>query len=79
MEFVEHIATPNVDGVIFNNPFHEAVDGTLCITGHHLILSSRKEDAQEIWVTLQCNTKNCVFMHFFIVIASHSRSRRKKG
>lgn len=51
MEFAEHIATPKVDGVILHSPFHEPVDGTLCVTGHHLILSSRKEDVQELWVT----------------------------
>lgn len=79
MEFVEHIATPNVDGVIFNNPFHEAVDGTLCITGHHLILSSRKEDSQEIWVTLKFDLpKNC-FKLLLLAAASRSRSCRKKG
>lgn len=50
MEFVDHIATPKLDGVIFHSPFHEPVDGILCITGHHIILSSRKEPSQEIWV-----------------------------
>lgn len=53
MEFVDHIATPKLDGVVFHSPFHDPVDGTLCITGHHIILSSRKEDdAQELWVQI---------------------------
>lgn len=54
MEFAELIATPKLDGVILHSPFHEPVDGTLCITGHHLILSSRKEDVQELWLLHQC-------------------------
>lgn len=28
----------------------ESIDGTLCITGHHLILSTRKEGARELWL-----------------------------
>lgn len=51
MEFAELISTPKLDGVILHSPFHESIDGTLCITGHHLIFSSRKEDVQELWVS----------------------------
>ncbi|EFA03795.1 myotubularin-related protein 9 isoform X1 [Tribolium castaneum] len=54
MEFAELIATPKLDGVILHCPFHEPIDGTLCVTGHHLILSSRKEDVQELWLLHQC-------------------------
>nr|CAI5862995.1 unnamed protein product [Callosobruchus analis] len=54
MEFAELIITPKVDGVILLSPFQEPIDGTLCITGHHLILSSRKEDIQELWLLHQC-------------------------
>lgn len=50
MEFTELIATPKLDGVILHSSFYEPVDGTLCISGHHLLLSSRKEDVQELWV-----------------------------
>lgn len=50
MEFAELIITPKLDGVILHSPFHDPVDATVCITAHHLILSSRKEDVQEIWV-----------------------------
>lgn len=52
MEFADLIATPKLDGVILHTSFHEQVDGTLCITGHHLILSSRREGVQELWVRL---------------------------
>ncbi|CAH0558241.1 unnamed protein product [Brassicogethes aeneus] len=54
MDFVDHIATPKLDGVILHSPLQEAIDGTLCVTGHHLILSSRKEDVQELWLLHQC-------------------------
>ncbi|XP_063903027.1 myotubularin-related protein 9 [Zophobas morio] len=54
MEFAEHIATPKLDGVILHSAFHDPVDGTLCVTGHHLILSSRKEDVQELWLLHHC-------------------------
>lgn len=50
MDFAELIITPKLDGVILHNPGLEPIDGTLCITGHHMILSSRKEDVQELWV-----------------------------
>ncbi|XP_046393459.1 myotubularin-related protein 9 [Ischnura elegans] len=53
MEFAELILVPKLDGVIMHGPFHKAVDGTLCITGHHLILSSRKEGVEELWLLHQ--------------------------
>ncbi|KAF5269257.1 hypothetical protein FQR65_LT02558 [Abscondita terminalis] len=53
MEFSELITIPKLDGVILHNAFHEPVDAMLCITSHHLILSSRKEDDQEIWLLHQ--------------------------
>ncbi|XP_066159312.1 myotubularin-related protein 9 [Euwallacea fornicatus] len=53
MEFAELITTPKLDGVILHSPFHEPIDGTLCITGHHLILSTRKENVQELWLLIQ--------------------------
>lgn len=52
MEFAELIASPKIDGVLLHSPLHKPVDGTLCITGHHLILSSRKEELQELWVRI---------------------------
>lgn len=51
MEFAELILTPKLDGVVMHGPFMKPVDGTLCITGHHLILSSRKEGVEELWVS----------------------------
>lgn len=53
MEFAELITTPKLDGVILHSPFNEPIDGTLCITGHHLILSTRKENVQELWLLIQ--------------------------
>lgn len=50
MEFADLILTPRLDDVKLQSPLHDTVDGTLCITGHHLILSSRREGVQELWV-----------------------------
>lgn len=52
MEFAELILVPKLDGVIMHWPFQKPVDGTLCITGHHLILSTRKESVEELWVII---------------------------
>lgn len=53
MEFAELIKTPKLDGVILHGSFSEPVNVTLCVTGHHLILSSRKEDLNELWLLHQ--------------------------
>ncbi|KAF5906531.1 myotubularin-related protein 9, partial [Clarias magur] len=50
MEFVELIKTPRVDGVVLHRPFLPTVEGTLCLTGHHLILSSRQDNTEELWL-----------------------------
>ncbi|XP_064267647.1 myotubularin-related protein 9 [Passer domesticus] len=51
MEFAELIKTPRADNVVLHRPFHAAVEGTLCLTGHHLIFSSRRQDnAEELWL-----------------------------
>ncbi|XP_026484817.1 myotubularin-related protein 9 [Vanessa tameamea] len=50
MEFIELILINKLDGVILKYPHHDNVDGTVCITGHHLILSSRKEGVRELWL-----------------------------
>lgn len=50
MEFAEFIKTPKVDNVIMRRPFCAQVEGTLSITGHHLILSSRKDSKEELWL-----------------------------
>lgn len=51
MEFAEFIKSPKIDKVILHSPFHKEVEGTLCITGHHIILSSRKnEENEELWL-----------------------------
>jgi myotubularin-related protein 9 len=50
MEFVDLILIHKLDGVVMHGPFQKPVDGTLCITGHHLILSTRKEGVDELWV-----------------------------
>nr|CAD7260806.1 unnamed protein product [Timema shepardi] len=44
------IPIPMLDGVVMHAPFRNTVDGTLCISSHHLILSSRKEGVEELWM-----------------------------
>jgi hypothetical protein len=51
MEFAEFIKVTRVDNVLLRRSFSEPMEGTLCITGHHLILSSRRDDAQELFVS----------------------------
>ena len=49
-EFAELVKTPRVDNVVLHRPFYPAVEGTLCLTGHHLILSSRQDNTEELWL-----------------------------
>ena len=51
MEFAEFIKTPMVNNVTLRRPFMEPLEGTLCVTGHQLILSSRRDDHEELWVS----------------------------
>uniref|UniRef100_A0A1L8DYY4 Putative phosphatidylinositol 3-phosphate 3-phosphatase myotubularin mtm1 n=1 Tax=Nyssomyia neivai TaxID=330878 RepID=A0A1L8DYY4_9DIPT len=54
MEFAELILTPKLDNVtLLAGKDSPPMAGTLCITGHHLILSARKEEAQELWLLHQ--------------------------
>ena len=51
MEFAEFIKTPMVNRVTLFRANTTPVEGTLCITGHHLILSSRSDhNVEELWV-----------------------------
>ncbi|XP_030571571.1 myotubularin-related protein 9 [Drosophila novamexicana] len=51
MEFADLIKTPKLDGVFLHaNAANATVEGTLCITGHHLLLSARQENTQELWL-----------------------------
>ncbi|XP_013114065.1 myotubularin-related protein 9 [Stomoxys calcitrans] len=51
MDFVELILTPKLDGVCLHDHTNAAIEGRLCITGHHLLLSSsRQENSQELWL-----------------------------
>lgn len=50
----DNILIPQVDNVVLidkNDGNSRSLDGTLCISGHHLILSSRQNDGQELWVS----------------------------
>ena len=58
MAFVDYILISKVDNVILTEKCKEKsvtnkLEGTLCISSHHLILSSRQKDnLQELWVKL---------------------------
>ena len=62
MEFSEFIRTAQVDGVTLYQANQMPIKGTLCVTGHHLILSSRKDHIEELWVRslflhVRCSTQ----------------------
>lgn len=50
MEFADLILSSKIDNVTLLSPHNRPLDGILCITGHHLIVSSRKEGGQELWL-----------------------------
>jgi hypothetical protein len=52
MEFAEFIRTAQVDGVTLYQANQMPIKGTLCVTGHHLILSSREDRIEELWVCI---------------------------
>jgi len=53
MEFADKIRIPKLNGVTMRGPhISNTSTGTLVITGHHLIFSSRSEDV-ELWVNSQ--------------------------
>lgn len=63
MEFVEYIKSPRVDNVYLKRRGLAYLEGTLCVTGHHLIFSSRTEHKDELIVS-----------HLLITIGSKSFS-----
>lgn len=58
MEFIELIKVPKLDNVTITMPAKDQIDGSICITGHHLIFSSRKAVGDELWVSLLSITCN---------------------
>lgn len=50
MEFAELIKAPKVDNVILHRPLCQPTEVVLCITGHHIILSSRASRDDEVWI-----------------------------
>ena len=50
MEFAELIQTTRVDNVILRRLGGNLIEGTLCLTSHHLIFSSRGEENDELMV-----------------------------
>lgn len=61
MEFADKIGIPKLNGVTMRGPHvSNTSTGTLVITGHHLIFSSRSEDV-ELWV----NDKTTFFFFLY--------------
>lgn len=50
MEFAELIKTPKVDNVILHQQCKSPIEVVLCITCHHIILSSRSAKDDEVWI-----------------------------
>ncbi|CAH3022936.1 unnamed protein product [Porites evermanni] len=48
MEFVEYIKSPKIDKVSLRRRGQAYLEGTLCVTGHHLIFSSRTDHKDEL-------------------------------
>lgn len=57
MEFADFIKIPMVDNVTFVRRGFSRVDGTLCVTGHHLMFSSRLRDTEELMVCFKLPVK----------------------
>ncbi|XP_033375451.1 myotubularin-related protein 9-like isoform X1 [Parus major] len=53
MEFSELIKTATVENVLLSRPGLPAVRGTLCITSHHLLLSSSPRGDLELWLLIR--------------------------
>jgi myotubularin-related protein 9 len=51
MEFAEFVKVNKLDRVVVTQPFKDPLEGSVCITGHHLIFSARKEVNDELWVS----------------------------
>lgn len=55
MELGDLILIPNLDNVALidkSDGNNKSIDGTLCISSHHLLWSSRQDNGQELWVKL---------------------------
>ncbi|XP_031549636.1 myotubularin-related protein 9-like [Actinia tenebrosa] len=50
MEFVEYIKSPRIEKVLLKRRHGTKVEGTLCVTGHHLIFSSRTQHEEELFL-----------------------------
>nr|XP_030146506.3 myotubularin-related protein 9-like isoform X1 [Taeniopygia guttata] len=53
MEFSELIKTATVEDVLLARPGLPAVRGTLCITSHHLLLSSQPRGDLQLWLLIR--------------------------
>jgi len=59
MEFADFIRTTQVEAVTLYQANLLPIKGTLCVTGHHLILSSRDNHIEELWVNYYLSYVMC--------------------
>lgn len=72
MEFAEFIRTAQVEGVTLYQANQLPIKGTLCVTGHHLILSSRDNHIEELWVLYSYTVVEHVTLHCFMQVLPNS-------
>ena len=66
MEFVEYIKSPRIEKVSLRRRGRSYLEGTLCVTGHHLIFSSRTDHKDELIVRLL--VPFFILFNFFLII-----------
>ena len=73
MEFVEYIKSPRIEKVLLKRRGCQYIEGTLCVTGHHLIFSSRTEESDELIVSTSAIAMFRVCNHLLITFAFGTR------
>lgn len=70
MEFADLILAPKIESVSLLTPFKVKIEGPLCITGHHMIVSSNSklEDGPELWVGILLKYASIVRMLSVLLI-----------
>lgn len=52
MEFAEILRVRKLDNITLVQPFKSPIEGSICITGHHFIFSSRKTVSDDLTVSI---------------------------
>lgn len=79
MEFAELIKTPNRENVLMTDLLGRTIRGTLCITSHHLIMSSREDGGKEdVVVSILLNYSKLIHNNVFKILHSDTDVVEKK-